>query len=133
MDERTPPEPSQPSPPVERVERHEVVERQSGPARYDSPARGAAVPMWAWLIPLVLLVAVLIWFIFTRGEPRSPGDMINLDPGASGRRAPATEVTLPRIEAPTVQQPEVRVPAEPAEPAAAPAAEAEPAEPPPPP
>lgn len=58
-------------PPVERVERIEVIERTpaAGPAR-------SATPMWVWLLPLVIIVLALVWYILARGNPVSPGEVI---------------------------------------------------------
>jgi hypothetical protein len=59
------------TPPVERVERIEVIERSPGGVE----SRRAA-PMWAWLLPLVIVVVALVWYILTRGEPTSPAEVI---------------------------------------------------------
>jgi hypothetical protein len=78
--------------PGERVERHEVVERVASDAA--PPPR--ATPMWVWVLPLVLVVLALAWFIFARGEPADPlSSLPDVDVD------PVVEQT--RIEAPTVE------------------------------
>jgi cobalamin biosynthesis Mg chelatase CobN len=51
--------------PVERVERTEIIERSSSSGQPDT--RKGSSPMWAWVLPLVLIVLVLAYYIFTRG------------------------------------------------------------------
>jgi hypothetical protein len=54
--------------PGERTHRAGAVEPSSGPhTRAPRP-----VPMWVWLLPLVLTAIVLSWYVFTRGEPHRP-------------------------------------------------------------
>src|SRR5688572_19045002 len=78
--------------PGERIERHEVVERVSRGAE----AAPRATPMWAWVLPLVLVVLALAWFIFARGEPVNPlSNLPDVDV------EPAAEQV--RIEAPTIE------------------------------
>ena len=79
MDE-TPREP--PLAPGERIEHHEVTRRVS-PATDTSPPRGGP-GMLPWLLPLVILVLVLAWYVLSRGEPTSPADAIeNVEIGAA--------------------------------------------------
>jgi hypothetical protein len=104
MDERN----AGPPPNPERIERREVVERSP------APERPAATPMWLWVLPLVVVVIALAWFIFTRGEPRAPfGD-------TDGRGGIVPEVTVPQpnVQVPTIEAPRSAEPA-PAEPAPA--------------
>ena len=61
MEER-PPEPG------ERIEREVIVERTISDSGADAPRRS---PMWAWVIPLVIVALVLMWYVITRGEPRA--------------------------------------------------------------
>ena len=56
-------------PPAERVEHREVVERT--PASPVERPRGTT-PIWVWLLPLVLVVLALVWYILTTGQPSSP-------------------------------------------------------------
>jgi hypothetical protein len=72
MDE-TPREP--PLAPGERIEHHEVTQRVPADGEPVPARRGS--PMWPWLVPLVLLVLFLAWYIFTRGEPSSPIDAVD--------------------------------------------------------
>jgi hypothetical protein len=116
-------EPRETTPPRanERIERVEVVERGPATNRVEEP-RGT--PMWVWLLPLVLVVMVLAWFIFTRAEPSSPfgrQSPIQIQTPAVGVPEPAIQaptVTLPA--SPTLTQP--ASPSEPAGPAATPGA-----------
>lgn len=62
----------QPLAPGERIEHHEVTERVSPIA--ESPRRGPG--MLPWLLPLVILVLILAWYVLSRGEPASPIDAI---------------------------------------------------------
>jgi hypothetical protein len=106
-------------PPEERIERIEVVERDRPTTVRVEAERGGGVPMWAWLLPLVLVVIVLAWFIFTQGEPRSPlerGTQVEI----TTPPATETEIRLPTVELPPAPQP--APPA--AEPTAAPEATA---------
>lgn len=47
-------------------------------ADVQSPVRNTreppASPMWVWVLPLVLVVLLLAWYVATRGEPRAPFD-----------------------------------------------------------
>jgi hypothetical protein len=74
--------------PGERIERKVVIEERSPSS--GGPHRPARSSMWMWVLPLVIIVLLLMWYVFTRGEPRSPfaGDAA---PGKEGERiAPAT-------------------------------------------
>jgi hypothetical protein len=87
--------------------------------------------MWAWVLPLVLVVVALAWFIFSEGQPRSPFGSIRAPTVEPARPAPTTEI---RIEAPEVRLPSPtpgnEAPAAaPAEPAGEPSGAAAPAEP----
>lgn len=117
--------PRDPEPlPGERIERHEVVERGPTDApltetRYATSPPPRATPMWIWVLPLVILVIVLVWFVLSRGEPRSPLDSVrDVEVGA-----PAVQERTIEIEAPRIELPEVSAPSVP-EPSAPPAGEA---------
>lgn len=60
--------------PGERIEHHEVTERVTPGVEPGVPRRGS--PMWAWVLPLVILALVLVWYVLSRGEPASPVDAI---------------------------------------------------------
>jgi hypothetical protein len=117
--------PDERPPTRERIEHHEVVERD---VPVNRGVRRAGTPLWIWIIPLVLVVIALVWFIMTQGQPRSPVE------GRTGERATEVNITtpqLPAVEAPRIEVPRVEAPAAdppPAAPAAAPEA-APPAEP----
>jgi hypothetical protein len=51
-----------------RIEREVIVERTTTGGGTDAPPRSS---MWAWVLPLVIVVLVLMWYVVTRGEPRS--------------------------------------------------------------
>ena len=69
MDER----PRDPRPVDEpAVSRPEQERYATEPPPRVSPVGRPASPMWIWIFPLVIVVLVLAWFIFTSGEPRSP-------------------------------------------------------------
>jgi hypothetical protein len=70
------PDPTPTPAPGERIERTEIIDRTSS-ATTTRP-RGSA-PMWAWVLPLVLVVIALVWYILTRGEPESPLDRVTPD------------------------------------------------------
>jgi hypothetical protein len=112
--------PDERQPTRERIEHHEVVER-AGPA--DREPRRPGTPLWLWLLPLVLVVIALAWFVFTQGQPRSPVE------GRTGVRAPEVNITtpsVPAVEAPRIEAPRIEAPA--ADPSPAPGrAEADPA------
>jgi hypothetical protein len=94
MDHRT----REPVPgPNETVERREIIERHDRGTAAPSPNRGTSNAIW--LLPLLLVVIGLVWFIFARGEPV---DTRNL------------EVNVPQVEVPRVTEErriEVQVPA----------------------
>ncbi len=93
MAEYREPDPSPPHPaPGERIERTEIIESTSS-ANPERP-RGTA-PMWAWVVPLVLVVILLVWYILTRGQPESPLDRVTPDVFESGSA----------IEAPAIREP----------------------------
>jgi len=115
-----------PEPPPPDVYAEGTVSRETSyTVRRDPPPPGT--PLWLWLIPLVLVVVALVWFIFTQGEPRAPIPGGGVDP-APTTTSPGTTIEVPRIEIqrdPPATEPApaatpAPVPAEP-EPAAAPA------------
>ncbi|MEX2571455.1 MAG: hypothetical protein WD737_09110 [Gemmatimonadota bacterium] len=65
--------PQQPAEPGERIEYHEVIERERGAER-----GGRGIPMWVWLMPLVIVVIALMWYVLTRAEPASPLNLLSL-------------------------------------------------------
>ena len=82
-------EPTDPTPvaPAGRVERHEVIET----SRPDSPARRKeGTSMAFWLIPLVLVVIGLMWYVMQEGSPDSP------------LPERGVELEAPEVEAPAV-------------------------------
>jgi hypothetical protein len=97
----------------EVVERREIVERDRTVARdpvdrvtvHESRGPRAAI----WLIPLVIVVALLLWYVMSRGQP--------------------TQLEVPSIEAPRIEspQPDTRIEIELPERRTAPAAEPAPA------
>lgn len=119
--EETPREP--PLQPGERVEHHEVTERvpqneteRTPPGREVRSRRGT--PMWAWLIPLVIVVLFLAWYVLTSGEPSSPiggTDRIELEVPEIDPPNPAIEnntvIELP--DAPAAPEPSSAPPAAP--------------------
>jgi hypothetical protein len=86
------PDPPHTPAPGERIERTEIVESSSSGAA--SRPRGSA-PMWAWVLPLVLVAIVLVWYILTRGQPESPLDRVTPDVFESNDA----------IEAPAIREP----------------------------
>jgi hypothetical protein len=101
---------------VERVERRETV--TTGPEG-EPPRVASATPMWLWIMPLVLVVVGLVWFIFTQAEPRSPVDPVReveivapeINIGTSGDPGPAVELPSPAPQEPAA--PPITAPAEP--------------------
>jgi cytoskeletal protein RodZ len=71
----------------EVVERHEVVERSSGPGPAREPG---ASTNWLLIVVLLVVVLALVWFIFSRGEPQRPLENV--------------EVNVPTVEVPTVRE-----------------------------
>lgn len=46
------------------------------------PRRSRRVlPMWAWVLPLVVVAIALMWYVLTRGEPTSPLDLVPTELG----------------------------------------------------
>lgn len=86
----------QPPPPPEDepVQRREVVEKTE--VVNTAPPR-QSTPMAIWLIPLVLIVIALVWFVLSSGEPSSPVDSVR-----------DIQIESPEINAPDV---DVEVPA----------------------
>jgi hypothetical protein len=101
-------------PGVERqevIERREVVERDRPVDRVTVHERSGGTAAWIWIVPLLLVVLLLLWYVMTRGEP--------------------TQLEVPTIQTPTVEaprQPDTRIeiqlperaPAQPDAPAAQP-------------
>jgi hypothetical protein len=84
----------EPPPRREVVERHEIVERDVPAERDVAPERTEvhhhAAPSsrgWLWVLPLVVLAAVLAWYALTRGQPTAP------------------RIDTPRVEVPVVESP----------------------------
>ena len=107
MDEirRDPPadRPADPPPvaPGERIERHEVVE--SVPADAE-PRRSRGTPMAFWLIPLVLIVIFLMWYVMQEGTPDSPLPESGIELEAPELDASAAQTETPAIVAETSGQ-----------------------------
>jgi hypothetical protein len=113
--------PRQPREREEVVERREIVERDVAPAR--DPDRvvvheRTGTSSLVWAVPLLIVVALLLWYVMSRGEPT---------------QVQLPDVSAPQIEAPTtterieIQLPERQAaPSQPAAPAAEPAAEPQP-------
>ncbi len=97
----------------EVVERREIVERDRPVDRVTVHERRGPSPA-IWLIPLLIVVALLLWYVMTRGE--------------------RTQLEVPTIEAPRIESPqpdtriEIQLPERSPAPAEAPATQ--PAEPP---
>jgi len=89
----------------ERLERRPVVERESIDP---PPARSAATPLWLWILPLVLVVIGLTWYIFSRGEPSPP----TLRPGAAEVLTPEDRSLDVQIRAPDLAPPRIEAPAQ---------------------
>jgi hypothetical protein len=73
-----------------RVERHEVVERHETVER-DGRAETVTVHQrpsnaWLWMIPLLLIVLLLLWYVLSRGE--------------------RNQIELPAIDRPVVESPQ---------------------------
>ncbi len=86
-----------PSPPPERrevIERHEVVERNDAPVPPAAEPRSGGLD-WIWVVLLVLVALVLVWFVFSRGQPIRWGDGGDI------------ELEIPRVEVPQVEPPQV--------------------------
>lgn len=80
--------------PGERIERHEVVE--SVPAD-GQPRRSRGTSMAVWLIPLVLVVFFLMWYVMQEGTPDSP-----LPESGIELEAPEINASAPEVETPAV-------------------------------
>ena len=76
MTDQTPRDPAIPG--TERVERIEYIERVPGGPETPAAPRQSSSPMWVWVLPLVLVVLALIWYVLSRGEPTSPVEIITL-------------------------------------------------------
>ena len=74
MSDQLPRDPDTPG--TERVERVEYIERV--PTNTPVPGPRSSSPMWAWVLPLVLVAIALIWYVLSRGEPTPPVEIITL-------------------------------------------------------
>jgi hypothetical protein len=73
-----------------RVERHEVIERHETVER-NGEADTVTVHQrssnaWLWIVPILVVVVLLLWYVMSRGEP--------------------TQLELPDIDRPVVESPQ---------------------------
>jgi hypothetical protein len=113
--------PREPVPPRDEVvERHEVVEQR---VTRDGAYRGGTRPVssWIWLVPLLIVVVLLVWYVLTRGERREgPIEVPRMETPTIERPAPEQRIEI-EMPAPREQQP--AAPAAPAQPQETPATE----------
>jgi hypothetical protein len=73
-----------------RVERHEIVERHETVERNGDPdtvtVHQRPSNAWLWMIPLLVVVLLLLWYVLSRGE--------------------SSQIELPSIERPVVESPQ---------------------------
>lgn len=70
----------------EEVVEHRVVERDSRVDRPVRESRPAGSSAWIWAIPLLIVVALLLWYVMSRGE--------------------RTELEMPTMDAPEIEAPQ---------------------------
>jgi hypothetical protein len=112
MDER----PQDPTREREIVERHEIVERDvpargtAGAPPPAAPRAAAGTPAWLWVIPLLVVVIGLIWYVLSTGQRREgPIDLPSVEVPSVQRQAPTQRVEVgapaPAAEAPPQAEP----------------------------